>query len=105
MTRNGVSQLSRKMKLTIALVLFKVPVGYCSFADGISKLKQVIGCDHHLIQQYIICVVASTVRLCFLAAIHALLNFHYLIQIPVVDEQVLTKMDSTLGSISTNMPS
>ncbi|KAI6102452.1 hypothetical protein EDD16DRAFT_1696643 [Pisolithus croceorrhizus] len=63
--------------------LLQTPVGYHSFADGILKLKQVTGHDHlppH-----------------FLAAICALLDFHYLAQMPVFNEQALAKLNAALA--------
>ena len=74
--------------------LLQTLVGYRSFADGISKLKQVTGRDHRSIQQYILCTVAGAAPPRFLAAVHALLDFHYLAQMPVFDEQALTKLDA-----------
>ena len=81
--------------------LLQTPVGYRSFANGISTLKQVTGRDHHSIQQYILCVVAGAVPLRFLAAIHALLDFRYLAQMPVFDEQALAKLDDALALFHT----
>ena len=66
-------------------------------ADGISKLKQVTGCDHRSIQRYILCTVAGAAPPRFLAAVHALLDFRYLAQMPVFDEQALTKLDAALA--------
>ncbi|KAI6033281.1 hypothetical protein EDC04DRAFT_2897919 [Pisolithus marmoratus] len=62
--------------------LLQTPVSYCSFADGISKLKQVTGHDHCSIQQYILCIVTCAAPLHFFAAIcigqlnTALASFH-----------------------------
>ncbi|KAG6372406.1 hypothetical protein JVT61DRAFT_7879 [Boletus reticuloceps] len=77
--------------------LLQTLVGYRSFPDGISKLKQVTGCDHRSIQQYILCVIAGTVALHFLTAICALLDFRYLAQMPVFNDQVLIKLDVGTG--------
>ena len=82
--------------------LLQTPVGYCSFVDGISKLKQVTGHNHRSIQRYILCTVAGAVPLRFLAAIHALLDFCYLAQMPVFDEHILAKLDAALASFHTH---
>ena len=82
--------------------LLQTPVSYHSFGNGISKLKQVTGCDHHSIQQYLVCIVAGAVSLCFLAAIHALLDFHYLTQMPVFNVQALAKLDAALALFYTH---
>ncbi|KAI6027294.1 hypothetical protein PISMIDRAFT_8185 [Pisolithus microcarpus 441] len=82
--------------------LLQMPVGYHSFADGISKLKQVTGHDHHSIQQYILCVVAGMAPPRFLAAICALLDFCYLAQMPIFDEQALAKLNAALASFHTD---
>ncbi|KIK17896.1 hypothetical protein PISMIDRAFT_14783 [Pisolithus microcarpus 441] len=82
--------------------LLQMPVGYRSFADGISKLKQVTGHDHHSIQRYILCIVAGTAPPRFLAAICALLDFRYLAQMPVFDEQALAKLNTALASFHTD---
>ncbi|KAI6006094.1 hypothetical protein EDD15DRAFT_2191387 [Pisolithus albus] len=78
--------------------LLQTPVGYCSFADGISKLKQVTGHDHRSIQRYILCIVAGTAPPCFIAAIRALLDFRYLAQMPVFNEQALAKLNTALAA-------
>ena len=78
--------------------LLQTPVSYRSFADGISKLKQVTGRDHRSIQRYILCTIAGAAPPRFLAAVRALLDFRYLAQMPVFNEQALTKLDTALAS-------
>ncbi|KIK12448.1 hypothetical protein PISMIDRAFT_18743 [Pisolithus microcarpus 441] len=41
--------------------LLQTTIGYRKFADGISKLKQVTGCDHCAVQCYIVGVIAGSV--------------------------------------------
>ena len=60
--------------------LVQAPVGYHSFEEGISKLKQVTGHDHHAVQRYIMGVIVGAVPAKFLAAIRFLLDFCYLAQ-------------------------
>ena len=62
--------------------IIQTPVGYWVFDEGISRLKQVTGCDHHAVQRYIIRIVADGVPQRFLITICALLDFHYLTQAP-----------------------
>lgn len=82
--------------------LLQTPVGYRSFAEGISKLKQVTGRDHRAIQRYILCVIAGAVPLRFLAAIRAILDFRYLAQMPALDEHALAKLDGALALFHTH---
>ncbi|KAF9233080.1 hypothetical protein BU15DRAFT_80483 [Melanogaster broomeanus] len=82
--------------------LIQTPVGYHSFGDGISKLKQVTSRDHHSIQRYVLGVVAGAAPLIFLAAIRVLLDFRYLAQMPTFDEQALAKLNATLTSFHTH---
>jgi len=69
-------------ELDFRFSLIQTLVGYRAFNEGISKLKQVTGCDHCEIQRYIIGAVAGSVLCKFLMAIRALLDFHYLAQAP-----------------------
>ncbi|KAI6028037.1 hypothetical protein PISMIDRAFT_98968 [Pisolithus microcarpus 441] len=89
-------------EINYCFTLLQTPVGYHSFADRISKLKQVTGCDHCSIQRYILCVAAGAAPLHFLAAICTLLDFHYLAQMPIFDEQALAKLDTALASFHTH---
>ncbi|KAF8546735.1 hypothetical protein OG21DRAFT_1479629 [Imleria badia] len=68
--------------------LVQTAVGYRSFGEGVSKLKQVTGRDHCAAQRYIVGVIAGGVPPKFLAAISALLDFHYLAQMPFPRSQV-----------------
>ncbi|KAG6372134.1 hypothetical protein JVT61DRAFT_7920 [Boletus reticuloceps] len=71
-------------------------VGYRTFNDGISKLKQVTGRDHRTVQRYIVGVIAGAVPPRFLIAIRALLDFRYLAQAPVFSDQSLDKLTEAL---------
>ncbi|KAG9309564.1 hypothetical protein JVU11DRAFT_10544 [Chiua virens] len=71
-------------------------VGYRAFKEGVSKLKQVTGCDHQSMQCYIISVITSAVPQRFLTAVCALLDFQYLTQMPSFDNQVLQQLDNAL---------
>lgn len=82
--------------------LLQTPVGYRSFGDGISKLKQVTGRDHRSIQRYLVPIIAGAVPLHFLIAIRALLDFRYLSQMPVFDERALEKLDAALATFHTH---
>ena len=71
-------------------------VGYWVFNKGVLKLKQVTGRDHCAVQCYIIAAVAGSVPRKFLIAIHTLLNFHYLAQVPSFTTQSLEKVAGSL---------
>jgi len=60
-------------EIDFRISLIQVAVGYCSFEEGISKLKQVTGRNHRAVQRYIIGVIAGAVPPKFLVAIRALL--------------------------------
>ncbi|KIM68407.1 hypothetical protein SCLCIDRAFT_20320 [Scleroderma citrinum Foug A] len=62
-------------ELDFRFSLIQTLVGYRSFSEGISKLKQVTGCDHRAVQRYIIAAVAGSVPRQFLIAIRTLLDF------------------------------
>ncbi|KAI6036760.1 hypothetical protein BKA83DRAFT_4485779 [Pisolithus microcarpus] len=78
--------------------LIQMPVGYHSFTDRVSKLKQVTGCNHHSIQWYVLSIVTGTVPVTFLATIHGLLDFHYLAQMPAFNEHALAKLNTALDA-------
>ncbi|KAI6022630.1 hypothetical protein EDC04DRAFT_2575111 [Pisolithus marmoratus] len=83
-------------KIDYCFSLVQMPVRYCSFEEGVSKLKQVTGCDHHAMQRYIVGVITGAVPWKFLAAISALLNFCYLAQMPHFDNDALSRVEAVL---------
>jgi len=89
-------------ELDYCFTLTWTSVGYCSFDEGVSKLKQVTGRDHHAIQRYIIGIVAGAIPPWFLIAICSLLDFRYLAQMPSFNETVLSKLDAALQSFHDN---
>ena len=89
-------------ELDYCFTLTRTSVGYCSFDEGVSKLKQVTGRDHHAIQRYIIGIVAGAIPPWFLIAICSLLDFRYLAQMPSFNETVLSKLDAALQSFHDN---
>lgn len=72
-------------------------VGYRHFKEGISKLKQVTGREHRDVQRYIIGAIAGAAPKEFIVAIRALLDFRYLAQSPVIDEDSCGKMEAALA--------
>jgi hypothetical protein len=70
--------------------------GYRHFAEGISRLKQVTGREQRDIQRYIIVVIADAVPPRFLIAIRALLDFRYLAQSPMINEEICIRISSAL---------
>jgi len=79
-------------KIDFCFSVLQTAVGYCTFTEGISKLKQVTGRDHHTVQHYIIGVIAGRVPHQFLVVIRALLDFWYL-------AQALCFTDHSLGNV------
>ena len=79
-----------------------MPVGYRSFAEGVSKLKQVTGRDHRAVQRYIIGAIAGAVPAKFLTAVVALLDFHYLAQMPCFDDNTLHRIEAVLCAFHAN---
>ena len=71
-------------ELDFRFSIIQTPVGYRAFNEGVSKLKQVTGCNHRAVQRYIIGVVAGKILHKFLIAVRALLDFRYLTQAPVL---------------------
>lgn len=66
------------------------------FKEGISSLKQVTGREHRDVERYIIPVIAGAVSASFLVAIRSLLDFRYLAQAPVIDEDICAQIELAL---------
>ncbi|KAG2123438.1 hypothetical protein DEU56DRAFT_745404 [Suillus clintonianus] len=66
--------------------------GYRQFHSGISKLKQVTGRCQRDVQRYIIAVSADAAPAGVIAAVRALMQFRYLVQLPRVDEEDLGRI-------------
>jgi len=94
--------LLRPDKIDYCFSLIQTAVGYRSFQEGVSKLKQVTGCDHCAVQRYIIRVIVGAVPPKFLAAIRALLNFQYLAQMPHFDDNSLNRIEAALHAFHAN---
>ena len=82
--------------------LIQTAIGYRSFDEGVSNLKQVTGRDHRAAQRYIIAVIAGSVPPKFLAAIRSLLDFRYVAQMPRFDHDALAKVEASLGAFHDN---
>ena len=89
-------------ELDFCFSLIQTLVGYQSFSKGISKLKQVTGHDHHMVQGYIIAAVAGSVPRQFLIAIRMLLDLRYLAQAPSFTTQSLERVSSALQEFHDN---
>lgn len=76
--------------------LIQTTVGYRSFEDGISKLKQVTGRDHRAVQRYLVGVIAGAVPVRFLIAVRALTEFRYLAQAQCFTDDTLLKVSKAL---------
>ncbi|KAG0697850.1 hypothetical protein DFH29DRAFT_1003402 [Suillus ampliporus] len=64
--------------------------GYCHFAGGILKLKQVTGRVHRDIQHYIVGLISGVAPHHFVIAICALMDVQYLAQCPAPDDDLLS---------------
>ena len=64
--------------------------GYRQFKEEISKLKQVTGRDHRNLQRYIVGVIAGAPSNEFVIAIQALIEFRYLGQAPIINDDMRT---------------
>ncbi|KAI6041980.1 hypothetical protein EDC04DRAFT_2892494 [Pisolithus marmoratus] len=84
------------VELDFHFSLIQTLVGYHTFNKEISKLKQVTGHDHCAVQHYIIAAVARSVLCNFLTAVRALLDFHYLSQVPLFTSQSIGRVASAL---------
>ena len=89
-------------ELDFRFSIIQTPVGYCTFDEGVSKLKQVTGRDHRAVQHYIISVVARKIPHKFLIAVHALLDFRYLTQAPVFTTDSLDRVSAALQEFHDN---
>ena len=82
--------------------MLQTAIGYRAFTEGISKLKQVTGRDHHAVQHYIIGVIAGRVPRQFLIMICALLDFRYLAQAPCFTDHSLGNVEKALQEFHDN---
>ena len=71
--------------------------GFRHFKEGISKLKQVTGHEHHDIQRYIIPIIAGAVPKRFLIAVRALTDFCYLSQALEISDEMCIKIQDALA--------
>ena len=71
-------------------------VGFRHFSEGISSLKQVTGREHREIQRHMVAVIADAVPQDFLIAIRALMDFRYLAQSLVIDEDMCSRIENAL---------
>lgn len=83
-------------KVDFCFSLLQTLVSYHAFAEGISKLKQITGHNHCLIQHYIVSVIAGSVPRRFLLAICTLLDFQYLAQALSFTDYSLTNLAKSL---------
>jgi hypothetical protein len=76
-------------------------VGFRHFHEGISKLKQVTGREHRDVQRYLVSAIAGRAPKEFVIAIRALMDFRYLAQAPVIDEEICCKIEAALALFHT----
>ena len=71
-------------------------IGFRQFKEGISKLKQVTGREHRDAERYMVAAIAGAVPKRFLIAIHALMDFRYLAQAPVINDDDCNTIENAL---------
>ena len=76
--------------------------GFRHFHGGISKLKQVTGHAQRDIQRSIIAVSADAAPSAMITAIRALMDFHYLVQSPWIDDSDLERISAVLDEFHAN---
>ena len=79
--------------------------GFRHFREGISKLKQVTGRDHHDMQRYMVPIIADAVPKRFLIAICSLTDFCYLAQAPQIDDDICLLLKQSLAEFHANKDS
>jgi hypothetical protein len=89
---NGVGAAELDFRFSILHPL----VGFRHFKRGISSLQQVTGREHREVQRHIVAVIADAVPRDFLIAIRALMDFRYLAQSLVIDEQMCVRIEAAL---------
>jgi hypothetical protein len=62
--------------------------GFRHFGEGVSGLKQVTGRDHRNLQRYVVGVIAGAAPDDFIVAVRSLLDFRYLAQARVIDDNI-----------------
>jgi hypothetical protein len=95
---NGVGAAELDFRFSILHPL----VGFRHFNEGISSLKQVTGREHREVQRHIIAVIADAISQGFLIAIRALMDFRYLAQSLVIDEEMCTRIEAALQEFHTH---
>ncbi|KAJ7030184.1 hypothetical protein C8F04DRAFT_1211785 [Mycena alexandri] len=86
-------------ELDFCFSVLRPHTGMRHFKEGISKAKQTTGREHRDIQRYIVPAIAEAAGITkpFLTTIASLVDFFYHGQAPAIDEDVLDKMDASLG--------
>jgi hypothetical protein len=72
-------------------------VGFRHFREGISKLKQVTGREQRDAERYIVGVIAGAAAKGFVIAIRALMDFRYLCQAPILDDNICSMIRASLN--------
>jgi hypothetical protein len=84
------------MEIDFRFSILHPHIGIRTFAEGISKLKQVTGREHRNVERFLICVIAGAVPKDFLIALRALMDYRYLCQAPEVSEDICTQATAAL---------
>lgn len=83
-------------KFEFRFLLLPYHAGFQQFKEGVSKLGQVTGREHHNIEQYMVSTIEGAVTKGFLIAIRALMNFCYLALAPEINNNTCDLIDHTL---------
>ena len=70
--------------------------GFRHFGEGVSDLKQVTGRDHRNLQRYLVGIIAGAAPDDFVVAIRSLLDFRYLAQARVIDDNIRDRIRRAL---------
>ena len=71
-------------------------IGFKSFKDGVSGLKQVTGRAHRDVERFIVCIIAGKAPPSFVIAIRALMDFRYLAQSRRLSNSQLSRITASL---------
>ena len=85
---------SEEIDFRFSIVPYRI--GFRQFKEGISKLKQVTGREHRDAERYMVAVISGAVPKDFLIAIRAMMDFRYLAQAPVIDDEDCNNIEKAL---------
>lgn len=87
----------RSKELNFHYSVLQPIVSLCHFKDGITTLKQVMGCAKCDVQRYIVPVIAGAAPMDVVTAIHTLMDFRYLAQAHVITASTHDRIKDALA--------